>query len=257
MRATLLGSGSSAGVPEVGCECGVCTSGDPKNNRTRASLLIEINGKNILVDTSPDLRQQALRERIGRVDAVLFTHDHADHTGGLDDMRAFNVRADREIPVYGNELTLGLLGQRYGYAFLPRPERAWYRPCLVPHILPDEPAFAFDVLGEQVRAFQQVHGKIMTFGYRVGNFAYSTDVDQLPEAAFEALVGTEVWIVDCLRYSDSYTHSNLERTLGWIERVKPRMAILTHMAHDFDYATLSDRLPAGVVAGYDGIMVEL
>lgn len=257
MRMTLLGSGSSAGVPEIGCSCKVCTSADPKNKRLRASLLMEIDGKTLLIDTSPDLRQQALRHDIKRVDAVLYTHDHADHTGGVDDMRAFNVQADAPIPVYGNDATLSLLEARYAYAFLPRPERVWYRPCLVPHVLPDEPVCDFEVQGIGIRAFQQVHGKIKTFGYRVGNFAYSTDTDQLPETAFQALEGVDTWIVDCLRYSESYTHSNLERTLGWIARVKPRMAILTHMAHDFDYATLSSGLPEGVVAGYDGISVEL
>ncbi|MBY0407988.1 MAG: MBL fold metallo-hydrolase [Rickettsiales bacterium] len=257
MRVTLLGSGSSAGVPEVGCVCEVCRSDNPKNKRTRASLLIEVDGKNLLVDTSPDLRQQALREGFSRVDAVLYTHDHADHTGGIDDMRAFNVRADAPIPVYGDHATLELLKQRYAYAFLPKPERAWYRPCLVAHVLPEDAVFDFEVLGVKVTAFAQIHGKIKTFGYRVGNFAYSTDVEQLPETAFAALAGVDTWIVDCLRYSESYTHSNFQRTLEWIERVGPRLAILTHMAHDFDYTKLSSALPAGVVAGYDGIVAQI
>ncbi len=257
MKVTLLGSGSSAGVPEIGCQCGVCSSKDPKNKRGRASLHIEIDGKSLLIDASPDMRQQCLREDIRRVDAILFTHDHADHTGGLDDVRGFNVRMDKAMPVYGNAGTLEKLEKRFSYAFLPPPERVWYRPCVVAHVLPDEPVFEFEVFGVRVTAFQQVHGKMMTFGYRIGNFAYSTDVDTLPEAAFKALEGVEVWIVDCLRYSESYTHSNLARTLGWIERVKPRSAILTHMAHDFDYATLSNELPAGVLAGYDGIVAQL
>ncbi len=257
MRVTLLGSGSSQGVPEVGCGCAVCRSDHPRNKRTRASLLVETQGKNLLVDTAPDLRQQALREGFTKVDAVLYTHDHADHTAGLDDLRAFNVQADAAIPIYGNKVTLDILEQRYAYAFLPRPERAWYRPCVVPHVLPDEPVFGFTAAGVAVTAFEQVHGRIKTFGYRIDNFAYSTDVDVLPEAAFEALAGVDTWIVDCLRYSESYTHSNLERTLGWIARVRPRMAILTHMAHDFDYVRLSSELPAGVVAGYDGIIAQL
>lgn len=257
MKVTLLGSGSSAGVPEIGCRCDTCQSADPKNKRSRASLWVQANGKSLLVDTSPDLRQQCLREGINRVDAVLYTHDHADHTAGVDDLRALNVLADAPIPVYGNAATLEVLGQRYAYAFLPRPERAWYRPCLVPHILPDEAVFRFEVMGVPVTAFEQVHGRIKTYGYRFGNFAYSTDVNELPETAFEALEGVEVWMVDCLRYSTSYTHSNLALTLQWIERVRPRMAILTHMAHDFEYSRLSGELPAGVVAGFDGIMVEL
>lgn len=255
MRVTLLGSGSSAGTPEVGCDCAVCRSDEPRNQRLRASLLVEEGGKRLLIDTSPDLRQQALRAGFSRVDAVLYTHDHADHTGGIDDLRAFNVRADAAIPVYGSRETLELLKHRYSYAFLEKPH-VWYRPCLEPHIFPDKPVFDYVVQGVSFTAFEQGHGKIKTYGYRFGDFAYSTDVDVLPETAFAALEGVDTWIVDCLRYSTSYTHAHLERTLGWIERVKPRMAILTHMAHDFDYHTLLAQLPAGVIPGYDGIVLE-
>lgn len=253
MRVVLLGSGSSAGVPEVGCTCHVCSERNPKNQRTRASVFVEINGKHILVDSSPDLRQQALREGIARIDAVLYTHDHADHTAGVDDLRAFNVRANAPIPVFGNRATLDILQNRFSYAFLPKPERAWYRPCLIPHVLPDEPVFTFSAMGEMITAFEQVHGQVKTFGYRFGSFAYSTDTDQLPESAFQALEGVDTWMVDCLRYTPSYTHSNLERTLGWIARVRPRVAVLTHMAHDFDYQTLLSELPHGVVPGFDGM----
>lgn len=256
MKVTLLGTGSSSGVPEVGCRCSVCVSDNPKNKRTRVSICVEVQGKRILVDSSPDLRQQALREGYDRIDAVLYTHDHADHTGGLDDLRAFNVRMDAPIPVYGNKATLEMLEKRYGYAFLPKPERAWYRPCLVPHILPDEEDFSFDVQGVNVKAFEQIHGKIKTFGYRFGDFAYSTDVDVMPESAFSALEGVDTWVVDCLRYTESYTHSNVKRSFEWIARVKPRVAILTHMAHELDYERLLSECPAGILPGYDGMVLQ-
>ena len=216
---------------------------------------MEAKGKTLLIDTSPDLRQQALRAGIARIDAVLYTHDHADHTGGIDDLRAFNVRADAAIPVYGSAETLNLLKSRYSYAFLEKPP-VWYRPCLLAHAFPAGPVFDYEVQGVTFTAFEQQHGKIKTYGYRFGDFVYSTDVDALSETAFAALQGVDTWIVDCLRYGTSYTHAHLERTLEWIARVKPRMAILTHMAHDFDYQTLLRELPAGVVPGYDGIVLQ-
>ena len=142
-KVTMLGCGSSAGVPFVGCDCAICTSKDPKNNRTRVSLLIEINGKNLLIDTSPDLRQQALRENIRRIDAVIYTHDHADHTNGLDELRSFNHLSGGVIPVYGDAETLGSIQQRFGYAFLPKPENLWYRPCLSANVVVDKDVGSF------------------------------------------------------------------------------------------------------------------
>ena len=257
MRVTILGCGSSGGVPVIGCDCSVCTSDNPKNKRMRVSVLVEAGGINLLIDSSPDLRQQALCNSIRRIDAVLYTHDHADHTHGIDDLRSFNYLSDESLPVYGSAETLALLQQRFAYAFLPKPESVWYRPSLIPHILPDEAVHHFNIGDIAITSFEQMHGKFKTLGYRIGNFSYSTDVDVLPETAFEALERTEVWLVDCLRYGKSYSHSNLENTLGWIDRVKPKLAVLTHMAHEFDYDTLAAELPPGVVPGYDGMVIEL
>lgn len=256
MRVIVLGCGSSAGVPFIGCDCPVCTSTDPKNNRTRVSVYVETDeGVNILIDSSPDLRQQALRNGLRKIDAVLYTHDHADHAHGIDDLRSFNVLANAGIPVYGNAKTLGILSQRFPYAFMPKPD-IWYRPCLMPNTLPDVPIHHFDVLGVPVTCFEQVHGRLKTFGYRIGDFAYSTDVNELPDSAFEALAGTKLWVVDCLRRAQSLSHSNLERTLQWVARIRPTMAVLTHMDHDFDYQSLFSELPAGVVPGYDGMVIK-
>ncbi len=252
MKVTLLGCGNSGGTPLIGCDCKVCLSDDPKNKRTRASLAVEIHGKTILIDSSPDLRQQALTNRIRRIDAVLYTHAHADHANGLDDLRSFNYLVDNPIPIYGNADTLEELQRRFPYAFLPKPT-IWYRPCLTPHVFSDAPVQALKVGDIPVTLFTQMHGKIITIGYRIGTMAYSTDVDAIPEASFAALEGLDVWFVDCLKYAESYSHACLEQALRWIERVKPKLAVLTHMAHDFDYETLRKSLPNNVVPGYDGL----
>jgi phosphoribosyl 1,2-cyclic phosphate phosphodiesterase len=256
MRVTLLGCGSSGGVPLVGCQCKICLSGNPRNNRTRVSALVVDKGLNLLIDTSPDLRQQALRHDIRRIDAVLYTHEHADHTHGIDELRSFNYLAGGTIPVYGSSRTMDLIHHNFSYVFQPKPENIWFRPSLEAHVI-GEPVDNFSIGEVAITAFEQGHGKVKTTGYRFGNFAYSTDVDVLPESAFGALKGVEVWVVDCLRYTKSHSHSNLALTLEWITRVKPKLAILTHMAHEFDYDTLAAELPTGVVPGYDGMVLEL
>lgn len=210
----MLGCGSSAGVPFIGCECTVCTSSDLKNKRTRVSLLAEIGKKNLLIDSSPDLRQQVLRENIRRIDGVLYTHDHADHTGGLDELRSFNHLSGDVIQVYGDAETLGSIQQRFGYAFLPKPENLWYRPCLHANVVVDKDVGSFSLFGKEIHYFQLGHGKAKTYGYRIDNFAYSTDCDAISDAAFAQLEGLDVWIVDCLRHAPSYSHAHLEMTLN-------------------------------------------
>lgn len=254
VRITVLGCGGSAGVPLIGCDCAVCTSDDPRNHRLRVSLLIQANGKNILVDTSPDLRQQALKFGVTRVDAVVYTHDHADHTHGLDDIRSFNYLSGEPIPVFGDEATLELLKTRFAYAFQPKPENIWFRPCLVPNLM--VAGQEIDVEGVKIRTFRQHHGKSDTVGLRIGNFAYSTDTNGFPEESSEFLEGLDLWLVDCLRHSESYSHSNLKLTLSWVERFQPKRTVLTHMAHDFDYDTLLNLLPSGVIPAYDGMELE-
>ncbi len=256
MRVTLLGCGSSGGTPMIGCNCKVCTSANPKNKRLRASVFFQVNGYHFLIDTSPDLRQQCLANNISRIDAVLYTHDHADHIHGIDDMRSFNFLSGSNVPVYGDATTINALKERFHYAFKPRPENVWYRPCLTPNIIPDAPVQEIKIFGIPITLFEQQHGRIKTLGYRFGNVAYSTDVDEFPEHSFEALANLDVWIVDCLRYTASHSHSDFRKTLGWIERVKPKLAVLTHMAHDFDYDKLAGELPPDVVPGYDGMVIE-
>lgn len=256
MKITILGCGSSFGVPEIGCTCKVCTSSNPKNKRSRVSVLVEEAGKNLLIDTSPDLRMQALTNKISRVDAVIYTHDHADHIHGIDDMRAFNVAANANIPAYMDAATLANLQHRFPYIFQPKTSGIWYRPMLVPTEIPTNPLADFEAAGVRITPILQQHARIGSLGYRIGNFAYSTDVNGFSEESFAKLEGLDVWVVDCLRYTTSHTHSRLELTLEWVARLKPKLAVLTHMAHDFDYDTLLAELPPGVVPAYDGMVLE-
>jgi phosphoribosyl 1,2-cyclic phosphate phosphodiesterase len=261
MNVTVLGCGSSSGVPLIGCTCPVCASDNPKNKRTRVSIAVQSGDTRVLVDTSPDLRAQCLREGITRVDALIFTHAHADHLHGVDDMRSFNYLRGTTIDTYASEETLRQIHERFGYVFLPpkptttQGDLIWLRPCLTPiTVKPYEP---FKAGGIDVLPFTQKHGGSATLGLRFGNFAYSTDVNGLPEESLAALEGVDTWIVDCLRYEPSPTHAHLEMTLEWIRRVKPRRAYLTHLNHGFDYDTLAQELPEGVFPAYDGLKLEM
>ena len=252
MRVVILGCGTSGGVPRPDGDWGACDPNEPRNWRTRPSIWVESEGTSILVDSSPDLRAQALAARIERIDAVLYTHDHADHTHGIDDLRIFALGAGRPIDVYTDAPTSASLMQRFSYAFF-QGDQALYPPILT-NVLIDGP---FRVGGIDVRPFSQNHGPIETLGFRFGRVAYSTDLVELSDEAFEVLAGVEVWIVDALRDQPHPTHANLATTLGWIERLKPARAILTHMTSELDYQALKGRLPEGVEPAYDGLVIEV
>lgn len=255
MKVTILGCGSSAGVPLIGCECEICRSDNPKNHRTRSSILVEHQDTTLLVDSSPDLRQQALVNRIVHIDALLYTHAHADHTHGIDELRSFNFHRNSPLDCYGDQATFDELQQRFDYAFkTPVPEYGWFRPALNPHVI--KAGDVFTVGDIEVQSFPQRHGKVDTLGFRFGDIAYSTDVNVLGDEAFAALEGVKIWIVDCLRYEKVPTHAHLDLTLGWIERVKPQRAILTHMNHEMEYETLKRTLPQGVIPAYDNMVVD-
>ncbi len=256
MRIIILGCGSSSGVPVIGCSCATCLSDNPRNKRTRASILIEIEGKRLLVDTSPDLRQQALREGITKVDAIIYTHDHADHTHGIDDTRSFNYHKDGEIEAFADAPTLAALQQKFPYAFRPRPDRVWYRPSLTLREIPSNPYRIFNVLGIDITPIPQQHGAMGSLGFRIENTAYCTDVKEFSPASWALLEGVDTWIIDCLRPTPSHTHSTLEATLEWIRQLKPKRAILTHMAHELEYGVLKQMLPHGVEPAYDGMVIE-
>jgi len=257
MKITLLGSGASAGVPLIGCDCHVCTSENPKNHRMRVSLLIEAAGQRIMIDTSPDLRQQCLNHHIRNVDAILYTHAHADHVHGIDDIRSLNFHRGAPIPAYADAATLSELHNRFGYVFKPHiPEYGWFRPCLEPHEI--TPGVPFSIGGVEIMPFRQEHGRVDSLGFRIGDFAYSTDVKSFPEASQPHLRGLELWIVDCLTDEQPmYTHAHLPLSLEWVAEYKPKRAVLTHMSHALEYETLKVALPAGVEPGYDGMVIEL
>ena len=256
MRVTMLGCGPSWGVPRIGGDWGACDPTNPKNRRSRCSLLVEDGGQTVLIDTPPDLRQQLLAAQIRRIDAVLFTHAHADHSHGIDDLRSVNRMIGKPLPIYADPHTMSELKARFRYIFAPVDEgarTAFYKPSVVPN----EVNGAFAAAGLDIVPFMQDHGFSQTLGFRFGRFAYSTDVIRLNDAAFAALAGIELWVVDCIREREHVTHSHLAQTLAWIARVKPKRAILTHMDESLDYETLRRALPAGVEPGYDGLVAEL
>ncbi|MEW5703330.1 MAG: MBL fold metallo-hydrolase [Pseudomonadota bacterium] len=255
MQVRILGCGGSGGVPLIGGEWGACDPGNPKNRRLRASILVENLGTALLVDTSPDLREQLLAAGVGRLDAVLYTHAHADHVHGIDDLRPINRRMRAWLPAYGDAETVAELKERFSYVFEKSTEEfRSYKPCLIPHIITGH----FSIGNIDILPFEQDHGFGRTsLGFRFGPIAYSTDAVGLTEAAFEALHGVKVWIVDCLREADHPTHAHIERSLDWIKRVKPERAVLTHMNQSLDYAMLRKRLPDGVEPAYDGMVLDV
>lgn len=250
----MLGCGPSMGVPAIGRDWGACDPNEPRNRRRRASLLIENRGKTVLIDTSPDLREQLLDADVDRLDAVILTHAHADHLHGIDDLRAVNRLMRQAIPLYADAKSLAEIEQRFGYTLehVP-PGDMFFKPTVTPHVI-DSP---FVAAGLPVTPFTQDHGYTTTLGLRVGAFGYSTDVTELDDAAFAVLARLDVWIVDCLRYEPHPTHSHLAKTLAWIDRIKPKRAILTHLDRPLDYRELAAQLPPGVEPGYDGLVVEL
>ena len=258
MKVTILGCGGSGGVPFAdgtpGGNWGVCDPGNPKNRRRRVSILVEQDTTVLLVDASPDLRAQLLDAGVGRIDALLFTHAHADHCHGLDDLRAMAYARGRPIDAYMDPGSREALTRRFGFAFTSsRDPESLYTPVL--NDIPIEGAI--ELGGIAVTPFVQGHGRETSLGYRLGEMAYSTDAVSLDEAAFAALAGIKLWIVDCLRDRPHPTHSHLTQTLEWIERVGPARALLTHMNHELDYEDLKSRCPAGVEPAYDGMLVEI
>ncbi len=256
MRVTILGCGSSSGLPVVGAGWGECDPNEPRNRRLRASILVSDGPTSLLVDASPDCRAQLLAADVSHLDAVLFTHAHADHCHGVDDLRWINIATGQDLPVYGDERTLAEIRKRFAYAFEPlkhATEAHYYKPVLAAN----EIAGPFRAGTIDVTPFEQDHGFSKSLGFRFGAFAYSTDVVEMPEAGFAALAGIDTWVVDCFRRTPHRTHSHLPRTLEWIARVKPRRAVLTHMGGSMDYRALSAELPTGVEPAYDGMILDV
>jgi len=252
MKVTILGCGTSFGVPMIACRCPVCASTDPRNKRFRSSILVGHGDRNILVDTSTDLRAQAIANGVTHVDAVLYTHPHAEHIHGIDELRRFNWVQGSSIPCYGSAETLGRLKQVFTYIFL-NPGKPGWQPNLTTHDV-DGP---FDLFGLTVTPVELMHGDLPIYGYRFGDFAYLTDFSEIPEESEELLQGLKVVVVEALRYEPHPSHVSLSQALEVIGRLKPGRAVLTHMAHQFDYGKAMSELPKGVELAYDGMVLEI
>jgi len=266
LEVRILGCGSSGGVPRLGENgpfWGACDPSNPKNRRSRCSILVTRRAPEgetrLLVDTSPDLREQLLAACVGRLDAVLITHDHADQLHGIDDLRVVAMNMKRRLNVWSDIHGLAGVRKKFGYCFA-TPVGSDYPPILNAHEIA-EPFAPFEIEGQggpvPIRAFGQGHGRIRSLGFRFGPLAYSPDADHLDEDAFAALQGVECWIVDALRHTPHPSHAHLARTLDWIARVKPARAILTNMHVDLDYEALKRELPAGVEPAFDGMTVSV
>jgi len=259
-RCTILGCGSSGGVPRIGMNWGACDPENPKNRRLRCSALIERKGSGgqtaVLIDTSPDFRAQILATRLTGLDAVLYTHDHADHTHGIDDLRMVAFSMKRRVDVYFDAATGSSLKSRFGYCF-ETPAGSPYMPILDGHLIDGASPIAIKGAGGTISAqpIAQWHGSITSLGYRIGNLAYSPDISDIPEASIPYLEGLDVWIVDALRYTPHESHFSVKQAVTWAERLKPKRTILTHMTSELDYATLAKQLPEGIEPAFDGMTI--
>ena len=262
LRFTILGCGSSGGVPRIGAMWGQCDPANPKNRRRRAGALVEKIARGgrtaALIDTSADIREQLLDVRLSAVDGVLFTHDHADHTHGIDDLRMVAYAMKRRIDCYCDAATRATLESRFTYCFK-TPAGSSYPPIL--NLRDIAPGEAFKIAGGggelDVLPLGQAHGDIASLGFRFGGIAYSPDISDLPPETVPLLEGLDVWIVDALRYTPHPSHFHVKRALEWIERLRPKRAILTHMTADLDYDALRRELPPGVEPAYDGMVMEV
>ncbi len=249
---TILGSGTSTGVPVIGCRCTVCRSASPRNQRSRCSALLQWGGRNVLVDTSTDFRLQGLREGIDRVDAVLFTHTHADHIHGIDDLRTLRPADGRVIPTYGSRQSVATLRRVFSYIFSDEDETG-YRPRLSLHQV-DEP---FPLFGQTVIPVPLCHGAGEAFGYRIGSLAYLTDCSAVPAASMMFLEGLEVMVVDALRFTEHEKHFNIAGAIALAKKLQVPRTLLTHLGHDVDHERHGSELPPGVEFAYDGQKLKL
>ena len=260
IRATILGCGSSAGVPRIGGLWGECDPDNPRNRRSRCSLLLErttaAGTTRVLIDTTPDLRSQLLDAGVGLLDGVVFTHPHADHLHGLDDLRTVAQNRGTRLPVWADAETTDVLISRFAYTFV-QPAGSLYPPIL--ELRPIQGTIAVEGDGGPImlRPFRVQHGRITALGFRINDLAYLPDVSSIPEDVWLELERLDVWIVDALRRSPHPTHTHLAQTLDWIARVAPRRGVLTNMHNDLDYATLQAELPDGVIPAYDGLTLEI
>ncbi|MDR3634814.1 MAG: MBL fold metallo-hydrolase [Isosphaeraceae bacterium] len=255
-RLIVLGSGTSTGVPVLGCDCPVCSSDDPRNRRTRPSVLFQFPRGNLLVDTTPEMRIQLLRERVGLVHAIAYTHAHADHLFGLDDARLFPKYLGGPVPVYCEAETEASIRRVFHYAFQER--TAQFPAGFLPKMNFERvvPGTRFDVLGQSILPIRLEHGRMPVLGFRVGGLAYCTDVCRIPDESWPLLEGLDVLLLDALRYEPHPTHFNLEQALAVVARLRPQRTYFTHISHGFDHGPVESSLPPRVFLAYDGLALE-
>jgi phosphoribosyl 1,2-cyclic phosphate phosphodiesterase len=252
MKVTFLGTGTSQGVPVIGCTCEVCTSLDFRDKRLRTSIHVEIEDQSLVVDTGPDFRQQMLRAHVKRIDAVLFTHAHRDHTAGLDDVRAYNFMQQMDMPVYGTQPVLDQLQIEYAYAFAKQ-----YYPGIPRLTLYQIESQNFDVNGISVIPLPVMHLKMPVLGFRFGNFSYITDANHIPDETLERLKGTEILVLNALQREHHISHFNLKEALEMVEKIKPAQAYLTHISHKLGlHGDVTKELPDNVALAFDGLQIS-
>jgi phosphoribosyl 1,2-cyclic phosphate phosphodiesterase len=256
-RLTFLGTGTSFGVPQVGCDCAVCRSADPRDRRTRCGVLVDVNGVSLLVDTPPELRLQLVAAGRGHVDAVLYTHEHADHINGIDDLRIFSMKQRRALPLYGPPETMEQLQRSFRYIFDESVQAyaGTSKPTLQPHVL--EPGRVVDVLGVPVLPLAFRHGHARVYGYRIGPLAYITDVKEVPAAERALLAGLDVLVLNALWWRPHPTHLSIGEAVATAQALGAQRTFLTHLSHETGHAELAAQLPPGVEPAFDGLVVEV
>lgn len=254
MKITLLGTGTSQGIPVIGCECEVCSSSDPRDNRTRTSILISQDNTNIVIDTGPDFRTQMLQNNVKSLDAVLYTHEHNDHTAGLDDLRPYIFRQRKEMPIYGSDRVIENIKERFKYAFGSNPYPG--APRLIPHSI--DSGVKINFKGIDILPIEVMHGSLPVLAYRIGSFTYITDANYISKESLKLIAGTKILIINALHQKEHHSHFSLKQALHMVEIIKPDKCYLTHISHSMgltrDWQTL---LPSDVHAGTDRLTFEL
>jgi phosphoribosyl 1,2-cyclic phosphate phosphodiesterase len=252
LQLTVLGSGTSMGVPTLGCHCDVCESKDPHDKRMRPSVLLAYGGHNVVIDTTPDFRAQAMRERVDRLDAVIYTHSHADHILGLDDIRPYNLKQGGVVPIYASESAQQTLRRQFAYIFDDAPTESSL-PVVEMHTI----SGAFEVFGLKIVPVPAKHGSQPVLGFRFGKAAYLTDFSTVPENSKALLQGLDDFVLDALRYTPHPMHSNVEQSLALVSELKPKRAWFTHICHDLGHEAANAKLPTNVRLAYDGLKFEV
>mgnify|MGYP001229120007 FL=1 len=252
----ILGCGSSSGVPAIGNNWGACNPDNPKNKRLRSSILVKSKESTIIIDATPDLRQQLLNANVKSLDAVFITHTHSDHINGIDDFRFLNVIMNKDLNLYATKDVLKKIKERFGYVFeelVPEAKGFYYKPCLIPNEIKSD----FLINDLKISCIEQNHGYMNSTGFRFNNFAYCSDVLEFKKREFKKLENLDLWIVDCLRFEPHKTHAHFEKVMNWIKLLKPKKTILTHMNYEVDYDYIMSKVPNNCVAAYDGLKIKV